>query len=79
MAQGVLVAADRKGRMQGLDPGTGQIKWSIDLASNTLGDLVVPQDNSSVVLTVTQGGKNGSHLVQIDPTNGSQTLLAPPP
>lgn len=75
LAQGVLVVADRKGHMVGLDPSTGSKKWDIQLNSNTLGDLVVTQDQ--MILTVTEGGKAGSHLVQIDPANnGAATQLA---
>jgi outer membrane protein assembly factor BamB len=75
LAQGVLVVADRKGHMVGLDPtDVSKQVWSIELNSTTLGDLVVTQDQ--MILTVTEGGKSGSHLIKIDPTTGSPTVLA---
>ena len=75
LAQGVLVVADRKGHVEGLDPANGKSLWSADLNSTSLGDLVLSTDKRSV-LAVTEGGTGGSRLVQIDPTNGTVTVLS---
>jgi eukaryotic-like serine/threonine-protein kinase len=80
IAQGVLVAADRAGHLAGVDPATGQQKWSVDkskvkeLDTHILSDLIPSKDGNSV-LVVTEGGNAGSQLLQIDPTNGNVTLL----
>jgi len=77
LVQGVLIVADKAGRVNGFDPATGAPKWGapLELESGALGDLVVSGDK---VLTLTEGGKNGSRLVQIDPQAGTMTVLATP-
>jgi eukaryotic-like serine/threonine-protein kinase len=76
IAQGVLVVADRSGRVVGLDPGTGDLKWKqpLELNSTTLGDLALSSDKQSVLI-VTEGGKGGSQLAQINPVTGDVMSL----
>ncbi len=78
IAQGVLVVADRDGRVQGYDPASGAPKWSkpTELGSRSLGDLVPQSDGS--VLVLTDGGTNGTRLVSIDPLTGTATDLVKP-
>ncbi len=74
---GTLVVADRTGRVAGFDPADGTQKWKTELNSTALGDLVLTADKNAVML-VTEGGKDGSRLVQIDPAKGDVTVLATP-
>ena len=78
LAQGVLVVADKSGVVEGFDPSNGTVQWTQQLHSTTLGDLVTQKDASGneVVVTVTEGGTGGSHIVQIDPKSGSVTALS---
>ncbi len=78
IAQGVLVVADRNGRVDGYDPASGAPKWSkpTELGSHSLGDLVAQSDGS--VLVLTDGGTNGTRLVSIDPLTGTATDVAKP-
>lgn len=78
IAQGVLVVADRNGRVEGYDPASGTPKWSqpLELGSHSLGDLV-PQSDGSVLL-LTDGGSNGTRLVSIDPLTGTATDVVKP-
>lgn len=77
LAGGMLVVADRTGRIAGFDPANGDQKWTTELNSTALGDLVLTADKSAVML-VTEGGKDGSRLVQLDPATGTVTVLATP-
>jgi outer membrane protein assembly factor BamB len=78
LVQGVLVVTDKSGVVEGFDPANGNVEWTQQLHSTTLGDLVTQQDSAgnSVVITVTEGGTGGSHIVQIDPKSGSVTALS---
>ncbi|HLZ71828.1 MAG TPA: PQQ-binding-like beta-propeller repeat protein [Dehalococcoidia bacterium] len=78
LAQGVLVVADRNGRVEGYDPASGAPKWArpLELASHALGDLVAQSDGS--VLVQTDGGTNGTRLVSIDPLAGTATDVVRP-
>lgn len=78
LAQGVLVVADRNGRVEGYDPASGAPKWTkpTELGSHALGDLVAQSDGS--VLVQTDGGSSGTQLVSIDPLTGAATELAKP-
>jgi len=78
LSQGVLVVADRNGRVDGYDPASGAPKWDkpIELDSHALGDLVTQSDGSILVLT--DGGKGGTRLVSIDPRTGATSDVVRP-
>jgi len=79
LAQGVLVVADRKGRVRGFDPTTGAPQWdkATELNSSSLGDLVVSDDGAAVWL-LTDGGSAGTRLVAIDPKTGVASDVVKP-
>lgn len=75
---GALVVVAQNGMIYGLDPVDGSQKWSpVDAGAQVYANLIPSQDGN--VYAVTQPGtKNGAHLLEINPTTGSSTVIIAP-
>jgi outer membrane protein assembly factor BamB len=72
VALGVLVLADHDGNVYGVDPGSGQEKWSFTLGSGALADLKKAEfEGSTVVYVSTRDGD----VERVSPADGNHTSV----
>jgi len=72
LVAGLLVVADREGNLYGLDPQTGEQRWSQALAQQVLADLGVDRANSTIYVAT-----RGKGLFRVDPRREGRYELVP--